>query len=403
MLRRERGGISCGGVAPAVGLALLLALLVTTLSTAALTRSALEQHRAALAAVAADVRQLSRRAAEARPGSAPPWVSALEATAARLERAASAQQQLGPRGREPPAGGGSRAGGAQQLDEATLLSVANYSDPAAKLFADSPAAAARIVARWQSEGRDMQPLMTPLHRVQDYLMVRDCERKTGGKRGCIDGFVLPEQANRYYEWTRDWDPPEGGGGEATLCETGFNAGHSAVTFLLAQPRLTMHSFDLFIQAYSESALAFVRAVFGAARMHLHAGDSAKSLAAQHAQGQLRCDVLSVDGAHSYKACLGDVQGLGKLLARDNTPILMDDTAEGFEMKGGPAEVWRKLKRERRLRQTRCVPLGVVTQWKRGSRPKPRGFCIGAVNRNLAPFGEDGSGSADEGEGGGHSD
>jgi len=173
-----------------------------------------------------------------------------------------------------------------------------------------------------------------------------------------------------------------------LCETGFNAGHSAVTFLLAEPRLSMHSFDLFIQAYSSSALGFVRAVFGSNRMTLHQVDSAKQLASVAQGGQVKCDALSVDGAHSFKACLHDVQGLSKLVRKDGSPVLMDDTAEGFEMKGGPAEVWRKMVSEKRIVQTRCVPLGKVIQWKRGSKAKPRGFCIGELNRNLVQYGED---------------
>merc|ERR1712216_511378 len=154
-----------------------------------------------------------------------------------------------------------------------------------------------------------------------------------------------------YEWMNKWNDASE---SPTMCETGFNAGHSAVTFLLARPGLVQHSFDLFIQAYSQSALAFVRAVFGDSRMHLHAGDTTKTLPALATPGKRgsapRCDVLSVDGAHSFKACLSDVRGLSRLLPRDNVPVLMDDTAEGFEMKGGPTEVWRKLKKEKKLRQ-----------------------------------------------------
>ena len=75
-----------------------------------------------------------------------------------------------------------------------------------------------------------------------------------------------------------------------------------------------------------------------------------------------------------------------------------------QMKGGPAEVWQKLKKQKKLFQTkyatykhthipttyphRCVSLGVVKQWKRGSKPKPRGFCIGEMNPSLEEIGED---------------
>eukprot|EP01064_Diplonema_japonicum_P035796 TRINITY_DN785_c0_g1_i1.p1 TRINITY_DN785_c0_g1~~TRINITY_DN785_c0_g1_i1.p1 ORF type:complete len:449 (+),score=133.57 TRINITY_DN785_c0_g1_i1:2150-3496(+) len=272
--------------------------------------------------------------------------------------------------------------GNEVWSERKFLAISNYTDAAAKYGAEHPHEVAEIVRAWMTEGRDMHKLQTPVHRVLDYIMVRDCDVKKGGKKGCIDGFVLPEQADKYYSWSAAWVPPVE---EPTLCETGFNAGHSAATFLLSNRNLRMVSFDLFIQAYSGSCLEYIKAVFGDDRMTLHKGDSHASLTKQAAKKKLKCDVVSVDGAHSFKACMKDVEGLGQLLARPKTPVLMDDTADGFEMKGGPAEVWRKLVKEEKLKQTKCVSLGIVKQWKRGSKPKPRGFCIGELNPGLQKF------------------
>eukprot|EP01060_Flectonema_neradi_P040705 TRINITY_DN9388_c0_g1_i1.p1 TRINITY_DN9388_c0_g1~~TRINITY_DN9388_c0_g1_i1.p1 ORF type:complete len:332 (+),score=83.04 TRINITY_DN9388_c0_g1_i1:196-1191(+) len=271
-----------------------------------------------------------------------------------------------------------------EATEETFLALKTYDQPAAKWGAEHPEFVADLLKKFTAEDQDLRKLQTPIHRVLDYIMVRDCEIKKGGKRGCIDGFVLPEQAEKYYDWTTEWAAPD----SPTLCETGFNAGHSAVTFLLAKPGLKMNSFDLFIQAYSSSCYDYIRAVFGEARMTVHKGDSHKSLGKLGKvppDSRLHCDAVSVDGAHSFKACLKDVEGLGNLIFKEHTPVLMDDTADGFEMNGGPAEVWRKLKKENRLIQTRCVPLGVVQQWKRGSKAKPRGFCIGELNPGLGAF------------------
>eukprot|EP00754_Rhynchopus_humris_P010955 Rhum_TRINITY_DN14186_c3_g2::Rhum_TRINITY_DN14186_c3_g2_i1::g.72932::m.72932 len=291
--------------------------------------------------------------------------------------------------RDSATGNGGGGGGAADKvwSEAAFLRVSNYTDPLARHAAENPALVREIVKEYYESDGDTHALQGPLHRALDYIMVRDCEEKAGGKRGCIDGFVLPTQADKYFEWgaslapTLEADAP-------TLCETGFNAGHSAATFLLANKKLRMVSFDLFIQAYSRSCLAYLKAVFGEQRVTVHKGDSKKSLdtlALAPASSRQQCDVVSIDGAHSFAACLKDVKGLSKLVARDATPVVMDDTAEGFEMKGGPAEVWRKLKKEDKLKQTRCVTLGVVQQWKRGSKPKPRGFCIGEINVDLKEF------------------
>ena len=217
-----------------------------------------------------------------------------------------------------------------EATEDTFLTLTSYEQPTARWGAEHPEFVADLLKKYTAEDQDLRKLQTPIHRVLDYIMVRDCEIKKGGKRGCIDGFVLPEQAEKYYDWTTDWAAPD----SPTLCETGFNAGHSAVTFLLAKPGLKMNSFDLFIQAYSPACYEYIRAVFGEDRMTVHKGDSHKSLGKLGkvpSDSRLHCDAVSVDGAHSFSACLKDVEGLGNLIFKKNTPILMDDTADGFEV------------------------------------------------------------------------
>ncbi|KAJ9451286.1 hypothetical protein DIPPA_07415 [Diplonema papillatum] len=242
--------------------------------------------------------------------------------------------------------------------EESFLAIRNYTDPMAKHGAEHPELVAEIARSWSMNPEaNVHELQGPIHRILDYIMVRDCDIKKKGKKGCIDGFVLPEQADKYFNWALNWESPVS---VPTLCETGFNAGHSAVTFLLANRNMNMVSFDLFIQAYSSSCFKYVKAVFGDDRMTLHQGDSHASLSRLgevDEESRQKCDVISVDGAHSFKACMKDVKGLSKLVARPGTPVLMDDTAEGFEgrshgQEGGPAEVWHTLKSASKLKQTR---------------------------------------------------
>ena len=195
----------------------------------------------------------------------------------------------------------------EDWSEEAFFAISNYTDANAKYGAEHPEAVRDLIQKHYEADSDMHRLQVPLHRILDYVMVRDCEVKTGGKKGCIDGFVLPEQADKYYDWAFEWKSPVE---RPTLCETGFNAGHSAATFLLANRALNMVSFDLFIQAYSSACLAYLKAVFGKERVTVHKGDSHASLnklGKVDKAARLQCDVVSVDGAHSFKY-VGGVEG-----------------------------------------------------------------------------------------------
>ena len=108
-------------------------------------------------------------------------------------------------------------------------------------------------------------------------------------------------------------------GIETICETGFNAGHSAITFLFANPRATYIGFDLGDMQWSSASVGYVKAVFGD-RFIYHKGKSVNTLNPEHMGGR-RCDLLSVDANHheSYT----DFK-LGKEVSRANAYILADD-------------------------------------------------------------------------------
>lgn len=44
----------------------------------------------------------------------------------------------------------------------------------------------------------------------------------------------------------------------TVCEIGFNAGHSAITFLHLNPNIRLVAFDLFEHTYSQAAVDYVK-------------------------------------------------------------------------------------------------------------------------------------------------
>ena len=61
-------------------------------------------------------------------------------------------------------------------------------------------------------------------------------------------------------------------GVRTYCEVGMNGGHSAAAMLLANPHLTVHSFDLMFWNYSRPVVRLLGTAFGD-RFISHPGNS----------------------------------------------------------------------------------------------------------------------------------
>ena len=107
-----------------------------------------------------------------------------------------------------------------------------------------------------------------------------------------------------------------------MCETGFNAGHSAVTWLFSNPNITLHSYDLGNNPWSDMCVGFVKYIYGD-RFHYHKGNSRDMLFANKppfSEG-VRCDLLSVDGDHSDP--YSDLW-LGSDVSRKGALVLVDD-------------------------------------------------------------------------------
>jgi hypothetical protein len=104
-----------------------------------------------------------------------------------------------------------------------------------------------------------------------------------------------------------------------VCETGFNAGHSAITFLYANPKIKYIGFDLGDMPWSEAAVNYVKYLFGD-RFEYHKGYTKNTLLPEVLNGQV-CDFLSVDADHSN--AYGDFV-LGQKVTRPNAYVLADD-------------------------------------------------------------------------------
>jgi hypothetical protein len=110
----------------------------------------------------------------------------------------------------------------------------------------------------------------------------------------------------------------------TVCETGFNAGHSAFNYLTANPRLVMHSFELGQYGYSARVAQNLSEMFPR-RFVYHVGDSRKSVPEFIAKNpSVKCSLISVDGGHVYPVALADALNLASVADIENGAIIAFD-------------------------------------------------------------------------------
>ena len=109
----------------------------------------------------------------------------------------------------------------------------------------------------------------------------------------------------------------------TICEIGFNMGHSSFQWLTGSSSTTkLYSFDLNQHPYSQPMAAFMSKTFPG-RFSFIPGDSTITVpAAKHLEG--KCDLLIVDGGHTYDIALKDVTNMRKLANPKHHLMIIDD-------------------------------------------------------------------------------
>jgi len=110
----------------------------------------------------------------------------------------------------------------------------------------------------------------------------------------------------------------------TICETGFNAGHSTALWLTAAPNAHVYSFDLGTHEYFVQAREFINTKFPG-RLTVTAGDSSQTVPKFFAEHpEIKCDIISVDGGHSYEIAMADINSFA-VAAKECTVLFIDDT------------------------------------------------------------------------------
>lgn len=108
----------------------------------------------------------------------------------------------------------------------------------------------------------------------------------------------------------------------TVLEIGFNAGHSTLLFLLANPASSVVCFDLCEHKYTRPCFEFLASRFPG-RVELYAGDSLKTVPRFIAENPGRMfDLVHIDGCHEAAVADGDFWNCYGVARRW---ILWDDT------------------------------------------------------------------------------
>ena len=169
----------------------------------------------------------------------------------------------------------------------------------------------------------------------------------------------------------------------TICETGFNAGHSAASWLKnSNPEAVYYGFDagrMFHRYPEENAKLLNRLVGkdarGEDRVRVTFGDSAKTLPmfVKRNRHKVLCDLVHVDGEHFGDVPKADLWGMFQLSNR-NALLIMDDLHCTATWCKKPIEEWERAKSEGWVKESGCRRYAFNPTRKKGRFP--RGFCWG---------------------------
>ncbi len=171
------------------------------------------------------------------------------------------------------------------------------------------------------------------------MTLDECLRKASRKR--VEGH-----SQQCPELTEALSKLVNGEGIRHVMEVGFNAGHSAETFLSSNPRIDLTSFDLGKHPYTLTGKKYIDYKFPF-RHRLFLGDSTKAVPEFiDANPKTKFDLIFIDGGHNYKIARADLENSMKL-AHANTLVIMDDTMRNKawiqRYNVGPNRTWKEAK------------------------------------------------------------
>jgi len=112
---------------------------------------------------------------------------------------------------------------------------------------------------------------------------------------------------------------------ARICQTGFNYGTSAFAFLCASDASVI-SWDIGDHSYVNKSSELIDRKFPG-RHQLLIGDSTRTLKEAAESLARQCDVVFVDGGHTYDVASSDIKDFG-VLAQSSALVIVDDCSTG---------------------------------------------------------------------------
>lgn len=140
----------------------------------------------------------------------------------------------------------------------------------------------------------------------------------------------------------------------TICEIGFNVGHSSVVWLENNRDAVLYSFDFCGNVCTDAVVAFMRRRYGS-RFVLTCGDSRETVPAfARAHPEVRCDIMHVDGGHEGDVPLADLRNMRPLAHPAMHTLLMDDVACTAAYCEAPQRAWDAMTHAGLVVQRACV-------------------------------------------------
>ncbi len=180
--------------------------------------------------------------------------------------------------------------------------------------------------------------------------------------GNIGRSVKKPQSMCYYDLARS-------SGVKTVCEIGFNAGHSTLLWLTANHHIKVYSWDLGEHSYTRPIANLLKSKFPG-RLEIFYGNSIKTVPeiiqnVKTGKQRLVCDIISIDGGHTYEVAEADIVNMRALANVDNI-VLIDDVNEEVDFTRQVLNAWRG------VHQARLVEEQFMCTYKR----EPRGYLLG---------------------------
>ena len=193
---------------------------------------------------------------------------------------------------------------------------------------------------------------------------RDFKKSVDNNSKTTEGFSaqLPEQVLTYIHLVR---APF----VKTVCETGFNAGHSTFMWLASNPKVRVFSFDIGSHGYAKAMADTLSNLF-VGRLTVTWGNSMETIPTFHKNNpDVSCDLVIIDGGHTTKIAQADMDNFRPMTSKQNIVVLDDYPTTMGNFNRTLGMVWEGEKRKGNLREV----------FKCGFMPaRPRGFSVGQL-------------------------